>query len=701
MKYIDCALLILFTFVFLETIAQDNNLKRNEIYPDEMFVAPQGRGRILDVTKLTSYKMIDGFKFTKNADPNDSDSDDSEAINEAVNWVANRRRKQLGEPGEARCVFDESWIVYFPNGVYNLKHSIGYTVSKIPDCAGQVTAEREGIAGFKFVGQSREKVIVKLMEDAVGFNDLAHPQPVIRFADPSTILNNAPAGFQFRNFTVDCGNFKGVTGVDFYGANNARLDNVLIKGSNDAVAGLDIRIATAHGYYSNITINGFESGLRLNGANGSSAPSIEYVSLSGQKKFAIKNNGCVASMRKIFSDNECTALLLGSNESKNGTVFPSLVMIDCEFKNGGKKSLDAVLFEKGYLFLRNISLSGYKNAVIKNNQPVATLNNKLVKEYISERFLNFAEDGVTRVRKGDIKSLNLPVEEVPMIEWQPLTKWKLMPGGSDEASEKDEGPEINAAIQQAVKEGKTVLYFPKNFYNLTTPVTIPAQILQLIGADTHITSNNSNYTMTIADGSQKLLLFNGVLFSKNGVTQTQKRTIYFEGCRSRDDLYEYRNNTSAPNLVFINNGNRFATNFNNLNNVTAYARFIDNEQRSNAGQYNINGKTSSLWVLGCKSEPVVTIFRAANGARLEVLGAISNRTHKTGEGDNPVILNENANVSVTWASNGYVDRDPWTPIVKDTQNGYTFRHAAKNSEFIKSRGYSSNIVLPAYFSYKD
>lgn len=693
--------LIFFALSFLQVSAQDNNIVRNEIYPDAMFVAPQGIGRIIDVTKLTTYRMIDGHKFTKNADPKDNSIDDSEAINEVMNWVTNRRRKQLGEPGEVRCVFDESWIIYFPNGVYNLKNSIGYTVSKIADCSGRVSEDREGIAGLKLVGQSRQKVILKLSNNAAGFDDRNNPKPVVRFADPSSILNNAPAGFHFRNFTIDCANFKGVTGLDFYGANNARIDNILIKGTKDAVAGLDIRIATAHGYYSNITIEGFETGLRLNGANGSSAPSIEYVSLSGQKLFAVKNNGCVASLRKIYSTNQCPALLLGSNESKNGTVYPSLVMIDCNFKNTGSVPIDAIQMEKGYLFLRNITLSEYRSAIIKGNKPVAGINNTLIKEYISERFLNYNADGITRVRRGDVKSLNLPVKEVPSIEWQPLIKWQLMPGGSDEISDKDDGARINASIQQAVKAGKTVLYFPKNFYNLTTPVTIPPQILQVVGGDTHISSNSKDYCFLIAAGSEKMLLFNGVLFSNNGVSQTEKRIIYFEGSRSRENLYEYRNSVSPPNVVFINNGNRFATQFNNLNNVSAYARFIDNEQRSNLGQYNINGKTSSLWVLGCKSEPVVTIFRAANGARLEVLGAISNRTHKTGEGDNPVVLNEDANVSVIWASNGYVNQEPWTPIIKDSQNGKTFRHEAMNSEFIKPRGYSSNIVLPAYFSYKD
>lgn len=706
--YLCIYVTIVFILNSLNVFSQDNNISRNEIYPSQAFMAPQGLGRMLDVTKLTTYKLPDGYQFKNNADVKDNSFDDSKAINEFLNWLANRRRVQLGIPGEARCVFYESWILYFPNGVYNLKAPVAYSGDIVPDCAGvtytnQNDLVREGMAGIKLFGQSRENVILKLLPDALGFNNINNPKPVVSFSHELATFNNAPAAFQFRNFIIQTQDHAGAVGLNFFGANNARIDNVKIIGSPKAVSGLDITKASAHGYYSNITIEGFQHGIRIDGINGSSIPVLEYITLKNQSVSTITNYGCAATLRKIKSENECPAIVMGVRKSPvlaaGEFMKPTVVLIDSYFKNLNNKSEStAFTVNDGYLFLRNIRAENFNTILKQGNAFIKNISNPIV-EYRSHDFLFHPG----RVRPAAIKSLNLKIEEVPDVKWQAdFTKWIMVPGGADneKSAINDDGPAIQKMIDGLKGKGY-VLYFPKNYYRIEKPIKISPAVSQLIGMDTHTTSargddETAEYAFNIEESSDEILLINGILFNGNGVYQTKKRTVFFEGSRSRSDLYLYQNNSSAPNLVFINNGNKFSVK--PLVNVTAYARFIDNEQRSTVGQFNVKGPSSSLWILGCKTEPPVNTFHAADGAKLEVLGGLGNRTRHGRTGDNPLVLNDNANVSVIFSVNGFGNF--WEPLVRDIQGKKIFEidsTAAKQK--VIPRGYGGNFLVPMYVSY--
>lgn len=700
--------IILLVASFSSAFSQDNNISRDEIYPLQAFMAPSGIGRMLDVTKLTTYKLPDGYQFKNNANAKDNGFDDSKAINEFLNWLANRRRNQLGTPEEAKCVFYESWILYFPNGVYNLKEPVAYSGDIVADCAGVTYTKqdgfvREGMAGIKLFGQSREGVILKLLPGAVGFDDVNNPNPVLSFSHKLTTFNNAPAAFQFRNFTIQTQDHLGAVGLNFFGANNARIDNIKIIGNPKAVSGLDLTKASAHGYYSNITIEGFQYGIRIDGINGSSFPVLEYVTLKNQSAAAITDYGCAATLRKIQSENNCPAIIMAKRTSTviaaHEYIKPSLVLIDSYFRNlNAKSAITAFTVNDGYLFLRNIKTEGFKTILKQDDVVVKNISN-LISEYRSHDFLFYPG----RVRASAIKSMNLKIEEVPDVKWQPdFKKWVMMPGGADDEKSaiNDDGPAIQKVIDGLKGKGY-IIYFPKNYYRIDKSVKIPPAVNQMIGMDTHIMNtkgedDSADYAFKITEPSNEIVLVNGVLFNSNGIYQTQKRTILFEGSRSRSDMYKYQNDATSPNLVFVNEGNRFSVK--PLVNVTAYARFIDNEQRTTVGQYNVKGKSSVLWILGCKTEPPVNTFHASDGAKLEVLGGLGNRTRKGKTGDNPLILNENANVSVIFSVNGFGNF--WEPLVRDIQGNKVFEIdsiAAKQK--IIPRGYGGNFLIPMYVSY--
>lgn len=211
-KFLFCFLC--FNLTLYTCLAQDRNIAVNEVYPDAMFI--QNGGHYIDVKNLVAAGV-----YTKDA-KGDGVSDDADAIIAAMDWVINKLRA-AGQP----CGWKESWNIYFPNGTYKVSKTLVYSGAAVPSCSVQnVSPQREGTAGLKLIGQSRENVTIKLTDNAEGFKAGAN-KPVISFSKSG--FNNAPAGFHFRNITINTGaGNPGAIGLDFYGANNSRLDNVKI-----------------------------------------------------------------------------------------------------------------------------------------------------------------------------------------------------------------------------------------------------------------------------------------------------------------------------------------------------------------------------------------------------------------------------------------------------------------------------------------
>jgi hypothetical protein len=92
-------------------------------------------------------------------------------------------------------------IIFIPNGVYKITNSI----KKIP----------QGLGTF-FHGQSKNGVIIKLSDGAIGFGNPLTPKAMITCVDDQNGLSADVFYYQWKNFTIDAGNNPGAIAIRFY-----------------------------------------------------------------------------------------------------------------------------------------------------------------------------------------------------------------------------------------------------------------------------------------------------------------------------------------------------------------------------------------------------------------------------------------------------------------------------------------------------
>ncbi len=655
--------------------AQDRNIAINETYPNPMF--KHYGGRIINVKRL-----VEAGIYSSNA-IGDGVADDSDEIIAAMDWVVQRLR-DAGNP----CGWSESWYIYFPNGTYLVSKSLHYTGDALNDCTGRFLDEtdRDGVAGLKLVGQNREGVTIRLKDNTPDFAAGAR-KPVVSFSryDLNSMVNTSPAGFHFRNITIHTGSGNpGAIGLDYLGANGSRLDNVKITGSGEI--GLHIRSGTAHGYYSNLTVDGFKYGIYLSGKTTESHPSIEYVTLSGQSISAIYLEKISVSLRKVHSTNSVNGITI----QKIGVYSPHMVLLDSDFHGGGSSST-AIQINQGFLFARNVSLQGYGTAIKKATTVVQQSGS--IEEYISEAITTFSP---TRVRSTAIKSMNLPIEDYPLMPW--------VSSGADWANVDEYGAvgdgvaDDTQAIQSAMNSGKPFILFPKQKYNISGTVSIPASTKQLIAAEAQILGTGIKFDVNAS--SPDVLAFRFMNLEGGSINHSTQRTILLESTSSKDI---YKSNLTTPGgKLFANNVHGLAKYAGNIKNISVWARFLNHEKAADF-QFTA-GVGSTFWVMGFKIEKTYSIINVTDGAKMEILGGEMSRwgagpTKDDGTGTmipdpRAGIVNNNSHISIVAATHG--PNRLWDPMIRDIQGATTKEWTM--SQF-PDRGYNANIVIPLYASY--
>ena len=607
-----------------------------------MFI--ENGGRMINVKTSLTYLGIG---------PNakgDGVNDDSDEIIAAMDWVADRLRVYYDEVGRCRNYRNFNPI-YLPNGIYKVSKSLVYSGAIMSDCGRDINPSREGLQNLAIIGQSREGTIIRLDDNANGF-EAGAKQAVVAFSafDRGSIFNNAPADFQFRNITVHTGSGNpGAIALDFLGANTTRLDNVKFTGGGEI--GLHYRIGSVHGYSSNIIVEGFDYGIYIEG-NTESHPAIEYVTLRNQKKNAIYMEDISASLRKILSENSVTGVRIKASSLGR---LPHMTIIDSKFRNGSSSNT-AFQIEDGFLFARNISVSGYGSAVKKGSNVVESGS---IVEYASEPIFTFNSN---RVRDGAIKSMNLPIEDWPIIPWETnLSNWANV---QDYGAAGDGATDDTQAIQEAMNSGKPVVYLPKEEYRINGTVGIPASVEQVIMGEAVIMGKGIKFD--IQEASFTPLFLEGFQLQGGKIGHSASRTLLSDNGSSSGSYY--KTNLSSPGTkVFVNNVHGLAKGENDVKNVDIWIRGNNNEKTGNF-QYTA-GEGTHMWMMGFKSEKSYSVFKVKDGAFFEVLGGVMSSFGSAAPELEPTIVNDNSHFSIVVATNG-PDRG-WDPVIQDTQGSTT------------------------------
>ena len=338
--------------------------------------------------------------------------------------------------------------LYFPNGTYLLSDSVSWQA-------------------FLFLqGQSRDRTILKLADNAAGFSDSDAPKAFIGFGGNQQDFYGVGFRNIMRNFTLDVGTGNpGTVGLSYYGSNQSNAENILIKTADAQQAGwagVAERGGSCPGLLKNITVEGFDYGLVP--ASGCTHENItltqqntagiyctqqSYIGYNTAQDFGWGGGfgvgGRAITLMNLVSKNSVPAFDFNPDEA----VTPSscgITLINAQLTGGtaGTAAINTV----GPIYARNVTTQGYGVAICDqfNRRKTGTA----IKEYASETYQALPNGAL---------SLNQPFKATPDTTYPHINQARWASVVAFGANPNDFDSDTRA-IQSAIDSGAEVIYFP-------------------------------------------------------------------------------------------------------------------------------------------------------------------------------------------------------------------------------------------------
>ena len=539
--------------------------------------------------------------------------------------------------------------LYFPNGTYLISDRVGIFKGK--------AHSRDRFISYQ--GQSEAGTVIRLKDNCPGFEDPAKPRIVFSVYEGEGTGDVMRS--YVRNLTVDVGSGNpGAVGLRFMANNSGAMNRVTIRSSDPKKAGklgLDLTQGQVGPcFIQHVTVIGFDYGVEV--AHTFSVV-LEHLTLQHQNVLGFFNSDGRTTLRGLKSVNRVPAV-------RNKWLDLTLIEADL---TGGAAENTAILNEKARLFLRDIKQSGYGHLLREaggQNHDGATLD-------------EWYEGKAHALFGAAPKTLRLPIKETPEVPWETdLSKWVKTAWTK---SGEDIGEALQSAIDQAAKEGKTTVYFPRHartyeYPKFTRPIRVHGRVNRIIGMENIV---------DIADPSGRLQRGEQAVFTFEDLTSPAlvvERFFLLGGWKGPRSMSMFENK-SGKTVIIRNLGHAGLHKKPSssgewfVEDVPVIGLKIGPGEKCWARQFNpespkedmieVNG--GQLWILGLKTEGRATHIVAQHGAKVELLGGVSYQSWDKQPLDPPMFKVINSDASFTFGF--YHWNLPFTTIVEETAGNET------------------------------
>lgn len=538
--------------------------------------------------------------------------------------------------GDTGTTFWQDRVVFVPDGIYRISAPLvkRYTDGKFG-------------SGFVLIGQSESGTVLKLADDAPGYDNPQQPQAVI--FTTSKLLRGAPgdggkdylgqgegndAYMNFvENMTIDVGTGNpGAIAIDFLGNNSGAIRHVTLRAAaGSGAVGLSMtRKWPGPTLVQNLTINGFATGIMT--AQTEYGLTFDHVRLLNQTEAAIANTQNALTIRDLDIQGPAP-LILNSGEK-------AYLALD-----GGSapvSNLMALVRNDGFVTVRDLSLAGQaRSGVLQGRNGWQSLP---------------AADWHTPMQDAP------PMPDIPSAQWVNVARYGATGDPAQDATD---------ALRQAFASGAAVVYLPNGTYSLSDSVDVPASLQRIVGMNSTIRILNRRPTFARSTGMFRAasggppLFVERLAFDNTGLGEQ----VGIELSGPRDIVMRDIVTAGTTMLDRRANGGRAF-----LDNMCCGLLRLTGPQPVFARQFNSEGTTtriinrgSPLSILGLKTEGVCTVLDNREGAKSDIFGGLVYVVRDGAPASVPSFINSGAWLSASLVEESlrtgsryqvYVGRDP-------------------------------------------
>lgn len=557
--------------------------------------------RVYDITQLFGAK-------------GDGITDDTAALNMA-----------LGFAGEN--------MLYLPEGTYRVTGPLRWPAPY-------------GGARKILIGEHRDRTVIRLADNAAGFQNATNPVPLIWTGNSADNANRFYNSVTHLTIDVGSGN-PGANGIAYQANNRGTLRNVrIVAGQGSGVIGLDLANDRNNGpnLVQYVAIEGFETGIRCGGYFGATPwpglqNTLEHIVLSGQRMTGLVNISNTVSARSLIFKAQ------GGVAVRN--QLGHMVLLDSVAYGVGTVNSPAVVAEAGgHLLVRDLLTTGYTTTL---ETPGARFTG-YVKEWTSEPVGSL----FASTHHG---TLDIYVGETPFLRWRDPATWTNLSGKSA------------AQIQELIDAGATTLYIPGGSQiHLNSAIRFRNKVERVIGlGNSAALSGDGTDYLIIEDTVGEVLVFDSV---DNGAPWVATRSNVVHSAMETAVVFQQ---CTISGLKSLGTGSLFLEGviaagkehpFSFEGGGKVFARSYNNEV---GDVFTVVDNATDVWMFGYKTEEPGTVLNLHAGSRAELLGALIFAVKDAGTP--PIIQAEDSQFTISFFED--IIGNPYLNLVEETRNGET------------------------------